>query len=143
MIETAGIRKETMNLNTPDAASNPSTVPVVRKGSPYKNCQRVIYGTAQTDCTIKAVARYAHLHVSSYRLDPSLTVEELDNYLKSRNILNAKLEKLQSKRPDEYSSFRVSVPMDVIEDVKNPATWPKDACINRFFFRLLKKDIKI
>lgn len=98
----------------------------------------VVYGTADKNCSIKAVRRFSHFHVS--RLDPNLTVEELLQYLQGRDIANAKLEKLQSKYPEQYSSFKVSVPSDQVQDVLNPELWPTDTCINRFFFRVWQKN---
>lgn len=138
-----GEKEKIVSKNNEDTLTSSNTGSSTNIRSEIKRYRKsnIIYGTAESNCNIKAVAKYAHLHV--YRLDPKLSLEEMDDYLKSQNISNAKLEKLPSKRPEEYSSFRVSVPMDIMNDVKNPSLWPKDACINRFFFHRPKKDVKI
>lgn len=100
----------------------------------------VIYGTADSSCTIKAVTRYKHFHV--FRLDPELSTDALADYLRGMKISGSRVEKLQSKHPDEYSSFKLSVPANHAEDVLNPNLWPKDTCINRFFFRKTDKNTK-
>lgn len=98
----------------------------------------VVYGTADTNCTIKAVSRYKHFHV--FRLDPELSTDVLADYIRTKNVPGARVEKLKSKYPDEYSSFRVSVPDSHANDILDPSFWPKNTCVNRFFFRdLLKK----
>lgn len=133
--------KPTMKTNiNPNVSKdiNTSNYTDMRAAKRNDRKSNTIYGTAESDCAIKAVARYAHLHV--YRLDPDLSVEQLSNYLKTKNILNSKVEKLQSKYPEQYSSFKVSVPLSCLEDIKNPNLWPKDTGINRFFYRLQKKE---
>lgn len=100
----------------------------------------VVTGVDKKAGTIKGVHKYGHLHV--YRLDPVITEEDLINYVKSKNINEVKCEKLNSKFPDIYSSFKVSVPSKYFEVLLKPEMWPEEVCVNRFLTRLAKNQTK-
>lgn len=98
----------------------------------------IIYGSSNENDTIKAATKYVHYHV--FRLQPDLTCDRLETYLKSKKIEDVKCMKISSKHPDEYSSFKVTVPARLDDLIKDPTTWPQDVCINRFLSRLLKEN---
>lgn len=100
----------------------------------------IICGSNNTETVIKGVVKYAHLHV--FRLAPTVTEDNLKDYLTSKGIDKLKCEKLISKHPDDYSSFKVSVPMDMLERVKQPTMWPENVCVNRFFHHLTRNPTK-
>lgn len=94
--------------------------------------QNTITGTAQ-GTNLKGVKQYRHFHL--YRLSPETTTKDIIDYLKTQNI-DAKCEKLVSKYPDEYSSFKLSVEESHQIAIENTQLWPAGARINRFLFRL-------
>lgn len=98
--------------------------------------KKPIYGTA-TNTQIKASIKYIDFHV--YRLEPQTTEEEVKNYLQSNEITTVKCAKMISKYPEEYASFKVSVPENLADKIQHPDTWPRHTCINRFLDRLAKK----
>ncbi|KAK9753677.1 hypothetical protein QE152_g1847 [Popillia japonica] len=101
---------------------------------------KTTFGTAD-GIKLKGAIRYSHLHV--YGLHPLTTVSEVEEYLKSKGFNSSKCTQLQSKRPEEYASFKISVPFNSLEDAKNPNIWPSGVSINRFLERLAAKATKI
>lgn len=99
--------------------------------------KQIIHGCSPDACTIKGAVRYEHFHV--FRLDPSVDANDLEQFLISRNLNGVKCYPLNSRRPEEYSSFKVSVPSNLVEDFKKPDTWPENVCVNRFFEYIPKK----
>lgn len=95
-----------------------------------------IVGNA-TNTSIQGVAKHVDFHV--YRLDPKATRDDVISHLGSMGITNVRCERMQAKYPDEYSSFKVSIPAGKIEDFKKPEMWPEYVCINRFFQNLSKR----
>ncbi|XP_044753948.1 uncharacterized protein LOC123313237 [Coccinella septempunctata] len=73
--------------------------------------------------SIKGAIKYGYLHVC--KLDPSLKPEALVEHLNTNGFNNIICEKLESKRPEEYSSFKLTVPAQNFEEIKNPALWPE------------------
>lgn len=101
-----------------------------------KKRKKPIFGTA-TETQIKGSMKYADFHV--YRIQPKTEEEDLINYLKAQGIATVKCCKMISKHPEEYASFKVSIPQDYTEKIQDPSTWPQYACINRFLGHLAKK----
>ncbi|KAK9680742.1 hypothetical protein QE152_g38853 [Popillia japonica] len=99
----------------------------------------IVRGSATESTNIKAATKYAHFHV--YRLEPNSSSEDLEAYLKSKKVENVKCLKVTSKRPEEYSSFKVTVPSRLENLILDPMTWPQDVCVNRFLSRLWKEDL--
>lgn len=121
----------TMQPDVPPATVNWTVVKNKRRRN---NQLDIIKGTSKDDSEIKGVAKYHHFHV--YRLEPSMTTEKLVNYIKSKNISEVTCDKLSSKYPDVYSSFKVSVPETFASQVTLPETWPEGVCVNRFLVHL-------
>ena len=80
---------------------------------------------------LKGVAKTVSLHV--YRLSPSTTVDQVEQFLKA-DFPEVKCEKLNSRQPDVYSSFKVDVYEDNLEAVMNPNIWPNNTYIRRFLY---------
>ena len=87
-------------------------------------------GNSQAPAGIKAVRPVKSLHVS--RLDPSTDEMELTNYLKHL-CAEIKVVKLNSKHPDIYSSFQLTVFSDNISKLLESSVWPEGVCVNKFF----------
>lgn len=81
---------------------------------------------------IKATPKNVSLHV--YRLAPDTTVEDLTNVLKI-NFPEAICEKLNSRFPDIYSSFKVTINDYNFKKATDSSLWPNGACISHFFVK--------
>lgn len=79
---------------------------------------------------LKGVERYMHRHVC--RLSPETKAEDIIKYLKPK-IPNIMCDKLQSRQPSIYSSFKVSVPARCIDIIDDSNIWPEGVLVNRFF----------
>ncbi|KAB0800373.1 hypothetical protein PPYR_06113 [Photinus pyralis] len=88
-------------------------------------------GTCKSECTLKGVAKRLNFHVS--RLHPSTSVPQIVNHLINSNIADPHVEKLSSKYPTTYSSFRISILPEFKDTLLMPTTWPVGTCVNRFF----------
>ncbi|KAK9696678.1 hypothetical protein QE152_g31443 [Popillia japonica] len=90
---------------------------VINKQKRRKPQLNTTHGTA-TNIELKGSVRYAHLHM--YGLEPTTTEADITNYLSAKGINNTKLEKLKSKHPEEYASYKLSVPFEMLEEAKKP-----------------------
>ena len=79
---------------------------------------------------LKGVTKVVSLHV--YRLAPDTTIDELTEYLKP-DIPILLCEKLNSRNPQCYSSFRIDISEEYQEIAFKPEKWPGGACVRRFF----------
>ena len=121
------------NSGKEDSSGSTGWSEVVKRKRSIK--KPTIVGTA-TDIGIKAAVQYAHLH--AYKLEPNLNADQLKNYLQSVGVQDVMCEKMDSKYPAQYSSFKISVKQDQLEKVKDANIWPKNARINRFLEHLKK-----
>ena len=103
-----------------------------------RNKNTVIYGKADGDTTFKGVVKYLDYHV--YRFPPNFNENDVIEYLSSKNISEVKCEKMQSRYPNQYSSFKVSVSIKQDTDFRNPKIWPQYIVINRFLPKLMEKN---
>lgn len=85
---------------------------------------------------MRAVKQYSHVHVSN--LDPNVTEEDILSHLEKNNFTGVKCTKMNSNRPTEYSSFKLSVYSEDFDKIKQPTLWPEGSRINNFLFRLVK-----
>lgn len=105
-----------------------------------KTLNRSIIGTGQaSNFSIKGSKQLVHLHIC--RVDPEVTEGELILHLNQNRFSDVQCSKLESKRPEEYSSFKISVPRAKIEKIKNPEIWPEGVQINPFLFHLWKRNL--
>lgn len=81
-------------------------------------------------CSLKAAEKVTYWHL--YYLDPKTTVGEVESYLKQETP-GARVEKLQSANPEQYSSFKITVSERYRDKISNPNMWPSGARIIRFF----------
>ncbi|CAH1099601.1 unnamed protein product [Psylliodes chrysocephalus] len=84
-----------------------------------------------TNCSLKAAIRtvYKHLHVTN--MDPATSEQELLTYLKGV-VPSIRVEKLNSRFPDDYASFKVSAPINDHHQLLVPEIWPEKVMINEF-----------
>ncbi|KAL3270055.1 hypothetical protein HHI36_009113 [Cryptolaemus montrouzieri] len=88
----------------------------------------------QNHSSSKAVTKLASVYIS--RIDPSSTVESIENHLKENEIEQYLGKKGFSKHPDVYKSFIVTTPQEV--KVKQPELWPEGASVSNFLYRPMK-----
>lgn len=112
--------------------------PVERK-TRKKKISNTTYGSAE-DSSIKGATLFSHFHVTG--LEPNITEEDVVNYLKEKSIVDVKCEKMVAKRPEEYSSFKLSVPVIYKEQITSSNTWPLYVRLNPFLQRLAKRSEK-
>lgn len=102
-----------------------------------KNFTRTIYGKGADDSTFKGVAKYIDYHI--YRLPPNFVEKDVLQHLSSKNISEVTCEKMNSRYPNQYSSFKVSVSIKNDREFRNPKIWPEYVVINRFLPKILEK----
>ena len=79
---------------------------------------------------IKSVPKASSLFV--FRLDPVTTCEDLIKYLE-KDFPEVTCEKLRSKYPSCYSSFKVTIYQHNTSTALKPLTWPNGILVTRFF----------
>lgn len=101
-----------------------------------KKRSRAIVGTQDrmesSSTLLEGVPRMAVLHV--YRLSPNTTVDVLKGYL-TPTFPEVLCERIQSRQPERYASFKVSIFERNFKRAMDPQLWPKDCYVQRFFFR--------
>lgn len=100
-----------------------------------KDC---IHGNLKNSASaFKGVPKLIDFHV--FNCAPNTTSEYLKNYLMDNaKIPDLKCEQIVSKYPDRYSSFKVSIPMNFVDNFKNPDIWPEYVSINKFYNRFFR-----
>ena len=94
----------------------------------------IIGSRTETRSCIKGVIKRAFLHVS--KLNPHVTVDDLKAHLTDIGIEEAQVEKLNSKYPAYYSSFKVTIPYNKLDIANHSGAWPQETRVQRFnFFR--------
>ncbi|KAK9694028.1 hypothetical protein QE152_g33811 [Popillia japonica] len=106
-----------------------------RKQNQNQN-QNITRGTAK-NIELKGIIRYAHLHV--YGFEPDTSNDKITQYLITKNIENVKIQRIQSKRPTEYASYKISVPFELLDEARKPDLWPTGVSVNRFLERIWQK----
>lgn len=92
-----------------------------------------------TDSSIKlmGVPKYVSLHV--YRLGPGTKSAQVIDFIKPK-FPEAKCEQLNSRNPEEYSSFKVDIYEENLNSALDANSWPSSACVRRFFFPRRKEN---
>lgn len=132
------LREKTNDMNSGDRTDghvNNDIVWQVQKRKPRRK-NNIIFGRGNNNSFI-GVTRYIDFHVFRCPLD--MTSVELENYLKTKKILNTKCEKMISKFPEIYTSFKISVPANFIKQFTDPEIWPEYVGVNRFNSRFLRQ----
>lgn len=135
---TAGRRQNRLNP--------PNVINANRKISPSKNLPpsqkrlKPIIGT-QKGGGLHVVPKkpVSHLHVT--RLGPETTIADLQDFF-NKNSYEVSIEKLNSRKPELYSSFKIALPSDHLDEVMNPTFWPVGVAVNRFFMKRRQENSK-
>lgn len=118
--------------NSKDRDEADPWITVEREGRRKKSRTIVGTGNASNAKTkfIKAAPSMTYFHV--FKLDPSVTAEDIVHYLRPQ-FPEATCNKLTSKYPDEYSSFKVGVFENNASMFLEPSRWATGTRINKFF----------
>lgn len=133
---TSGKKKK---RNHPIGPASHTTALVSKNVASSRRVLKPIVGTS-TSSNLKVVPKehVAHLHVS--RLSPSTTNDELKDFF-GELIPNVTCEKLISRRPEIYSSFKVTLPAELLQKVLDPNFWPEGVAVNKFFMKRRQSSI--
>lgn len=102
---------------------------------------RMIVGAgneSHIETKVKGVPKTIDLHV--YRIYPNTTAEDLADMLKP-HFEEVVTEALESRNPDIYSSFKVTIFRDNFEKAMDATLWPKNSCVRRFLYIRKKNDL--
>ncbi|XP_044755601.1 uncharacterized protein LOC123314388 [Coccinella septempunctata] len=110
-----------------------------------RRVNRPLVGTQKTSSLhVVPKKQLSHIHVS--RLSPETTELELKNFIQ-QYTQDVSCEKLNSQRPDVYSSLKITLPRDLHETVMDPAFWPEGVAVTNFFMKrrqpTMKRNLKI
>lgn len=103
----------------------------VRRGSKPRPDFAVV-GRASGKFSIAAVPRRASIYVS--RIQPGTSVDDMKHFL-GDDFPGVDCELMQSKHPNQYSSFRVYLNCEDVNRALDPNRWPVGVFVNKFFMR--------
>lgn len=86
---------------------------------------------SQTETKVKGVPKTIDLHV--YRIHPKTSAEDLKDMLKP-HFGEVVTEALESRNPEIYSSFKVTIFRENFEKAMDATLWPKNTCVRRFLY---------
>lgn len=126
-----GVSSEADTINTKLTKKNPTTRTTQNSSSSENRAPKAkqLIGLAQNIALLSA-PRLSFLHV--YKLHPETTEHQLTEYLKAM-FAEVECEKLNSKFPQYYASFKVSIQQDNLTRAMDPAIWPAGTHVNKFY----------
>jgi regulator of replication initiation timing len=84
----------------------------------------------ESDLQLVSSERKTFLFVS--RLSPTTKADDLTNYLEKKIAGKYVVEKLPSRFPEEYSTFKVGIPSNLVKDIFVPTFWPSNVYVSKF-----------
>lgn len=123
--------KETNNYET-EMLNRNTTTDFVKKTnrSSQKPHSTGFTGSNPQTSNIKAVSKMAEIFIS--RLHPSTTSDQIKTYL-GPEFPEIQCESIESKHPETYSSFKITINSNNFTHLMNPDKWPNGVFINKFF----------
>ena len=92
-----------------------------------------------------AVTRRRKRDIHVTRVNPGVNISRIEDYIRNKlqcvcsandnmdNIQSFELKQLNSKFPDKYSSFKLSIDFSLIEKVLDPSFWPIGIAVRKYF----------
>ncbi len=90
---------------------------------------------------IARVVKRSSIHLT--RINPKITDEQISNFIENNLVSlsllkenispGIKVAKLQSRHPDTYSSFKITMDSLYFKDLLEPNFWPKGVAVRKFF----------
>lgn len=90
-------------------------------------------GVFNEECPFKAASFNSHKHFHVTNIEVDVGEKSLQEYLMNF-APDVKVLKINSRNPRYYSSFKVSVPVNQVENLLNSAIWPNGTIVNHFFY---------
>lgn len=94
--------------------------------------KNLVVGNFSGQSNVEGIEKCLNLHV--HNLKPDTTEDQLQTFL-SKSFPGVTCVKLNSKYPEKYSSFKVSISKNFTDSIKNPSCWPKNAYVRYFLHR--------
>lgn len=138
MAQTSVTSQNVIHLNDDlqNIGENSNSVP--QRGPRFKNPRKsrtILVGDAEClsdDSILKAAKAVALKHFHTTNWDPDTNDESLTKYL-SELVPDVQVEKLNSRNPRIYASFKVTVPSSEVHKITKPEVWPSGVRVNQFF----------
>lgn len=102
------------------------------KNKNRKPRKTLVVGTYSGAADVEGLDKFKAFHVSN--LKPDTSVENLQNFLKNK-FSNVICEKLSSRYPNSYSSFKVLIPSSEYNKALEGSNWPNKVNVHHFFHR--------
>lgn len=102
---------------------------------PRRKSRNILVGDGKNmpDNNVLKSAKYnEYKHFHSTYWDPETDEGALSDYLR-RFVPEVQIEKLNSRNPSRYASFKVSVPNMEAHKITRPEIWPSGVLLNQFF----------
>lgn len=131
--ESSKICQDIIQLNQDDPVSSPHGTNYNKRSHMTKRSRNILVGQAKNlpgNSLLKSAATFRHFHTTNW--DPNTSEGVLLEYLKEF-VPEVHIEKLASRQPSRYASFKVSVPFADVDKLTRPDIWPSGVSLNQFF----------
>ena len=111
-----------------------SDAPVNRPGSLGRRRRMrspLVRGSAKCS-SLKAAEARLHFYLGG--LAPGISTADVLDYLRSSSVIGVECVALPSKRPSDYSAFRVSVPAGSRDALLRPELWASGVSLRKYYF---------
>lgn len=95
-------------------------------------------GNENIQTTVKGVPKTIDLHV--YRINPGTSPEDLKTVLKP-HFPEVVATSIDSRKPEVYSSFKVTIFQENFGKAMDATLWPKNCCVRRFLYLRAKTNL--
>lgn len=97
-----------------------------------RNKRFVVGDNSECSKELRAVPKYVSLHVT--RMDPETKPEVMKTILE-KEFPEVVCEKINSKYPELYSSFKITIKQENFKKAWRRDLWPQGSLVSRFFFK--------
>lgn len=133
--QSSKICRDIIHLDNMDSTPPPSVTKPEAASGPRKRSRNILIGDAKdlpSTTSLKSANESARRHFHTTNWDSNTREEVLLSYLKSFSP-QVSVEKLNSRDPERYASFKVSVPISDVPAITKPEIWPSGVRVNQFF----------
>ncbi|KAJ3656330.1 hypothetical protein Zmor_015414 [Zophobas morio] len=133
-------KRNVIKSNVKESEANPKKSVDFFSTGLTQNKTKPIIGTSNNR-KLLSVLKKSTISIHLSRLVPATTERDILDYLGTLNK-DVLCEKLVSKKPDVYSSFKIEVPRDLKKTLLSPSYWPEGVLVKIFFRRSTQQTIK-
>ena len=136
---TIPIKTTSQTSNGITSSANKDNVWSIQRRRQVRKKEQIIIGNKDVinnEVGLKVAPKKAFLYVS--RLQPGTAEQDVTNFLKPK-FPEAECKALESKFPQHYTSFKVTIDLMNLERAMCSAIWPCGTYVTRFFHRPAKK----